>query len=290
MNNRYALFALHHIPGIGWKSLERLMALVPELETVFDYSAKEWLDLGFTPSRAETIYRGLQAFGPGELEARLKLYEDKGIGWMTVGDPDYPELLKETAQPPWILYYRGHFALTKEPCIAVVGTRTPTAYGKTAAEGLSRALSECRFTIVSGLARGIDSAAHGGGLKGPGKTVAVLGCAIDEVYPPENRRLYEQIAQEGLILSEYPIGTKGHPGLFPQRNRIIAGLSLGVLVVEAALRSGSLITADQALEESRDVFAVPGPISSPKSQGALSLLKQGAKLVTSAEDIVDEYH
>ncbi|MCZ8512383.1 DNA-processing protein DprA [Paenibacillus filicis] len=289
MNNRQALFALHQIPGIGWKTIERVAARVPELTDIFAFSSKDWTDLGLPPARAELIYRGLLPFYKDGLKRIEAVYGDQGIGWVTVWDEDYPELLRETAQPPWVLYYRGQLDMVRKPCIAVVGTRNPTAYGKMAAERLSQSLSTYRMCIVSGLARGIDSAAHDGGLTGPGSTIAVLGCSINEVYPPENRRLYDRITEKGLVLSEYPIGTKGHPGLFPQRNRIIAGLSLGVLVVEAAIKSGSLITADQALEESRDVFAVPGLITSPKSAGTLSLLKQGAKLVTCAEDIAEEY-
>jgi DNA processing protein len=143
--------------------------------------------------------------------------------------------------------------------------------------------------VVSGLARGIDAASHEGAVDRPGGTIGVLGCAIDQVYPKENKRLYQMISEHGLIVSEYPLDTKPHPGLFPQRNRIIAGLCSGVLVVEAALRSGSLITVDQALEESRDIFAVPGPVTSPKSQGTHALIKQGAKLVGTVEDILEEY-
>ena len=154
---------------------------------------------------------------------------------------------------------------------------------------MAEVLSGAGLVIVSGLARGIDSVCHEAALKKGGGTIAVVATGMDKVYPPENRELLRQIAKEGLVLSEYPIGTKSHPGLFPQRNRIIAGISLGTLVVEADSRSGSLITTDAALEAGRDVFAVPGPITSPKSRGALELIKQGAKLVTCPEDILEEY-
>lgn len=154
---------------------------------------------------------------------------------------------------------------------------------------LAGQLSAAGLTVVSGLARGIDSVCHEAALGGAGGTIAVVATGLDKVYPPDNRELERQISREGLVLSEYPIGTPSHPGLFPQRNRIIAGLSLGTLVVEADSRSGSLITADAALEAGRDVFAVPGPLTSPKSRGALELIKQGAKLVTCASDIVEEY-
>ncbi len=221
---------------------------------------------------------------------RLGLYRKESAQIITIYDADYPPILKQVSQPPWILYALGRMELLGEPSIGIVGTRTPTAYGKKMAESLSFELSQAGMAVVSGLARGIDTEAHLGALKGKAGTIAVLGCPVDQVYPPENLSLYRDIAAQGVLISEYPIGTKVHPGLFfPLRNRIIAGLSLGVLVVEAAERSGSLITADQAMEESRDVYAVPGPATSPKSRGTLQLIKQGAKMVTEAGDILEEY-
>ncbi|CAG7623447.1 DNA-processing protein DprA [Paenibacillus allorhizosphaerae] len=289
MNNRDLLFALHHMAGIGFKTISRLTETFTHLTDMLAFTKDDWIGFGLPASKAEQLCKGLDALEPQGLEAKWKQYADRGIGWITVWDESYPHLLKETAGPPWILYYIGDIALASNPCIGMVGTRTPTAYGRTAAERLAQSLSANGLCVVSGLARGIDSAAHEGALREAGSTIAVLGCAINEVYPPENKALYRQIGSKGLLLSEYPIGTKSHPGLFPQRNRIIAGLSLGIVVVEAAEKSGSLITADMALDESRDVFAVPGPITSPKSQGTLTLLKQGAKLVTGAQDIIEEY-
>jgi DNA processing protein len=197
--------------------------------------------------------------------------------------------LKQTSQPPWVLYYKGNLQLLQRPSIAIVGTRVPTVYGKNTAEQFARTLARAGLCVVSGMARGIDSMAHKGALNEKGGTIAVLGCGVDIIYPLENNILYYEIARKGLILSEFPFGTEAQPGLFPLRNRIIAGLSVGTLVVEAALKSGSLITADQALDESRDVFAIPGPINSPKSQGTLTLIKAGAKLVVCAEDIIEDY-
>jgi DNA processing protein len=165
----------------------------------------------------------------------------------------------------------------------------PTGYGRKVATMLSEALTRAGLMVVSGMARGIDSVVHETALRSGGPTVAVLGAGIDVIYPPENRSLYEEIAAKGLIISEYPPGTKALPGFFPQRNRIIAGLTLGTVVVEADARSGSLITADLALEAGRDVFSVPGPLTSPKSRGTLDLIKQGAKMVTEAGDIIEEY-
>lgn len=289
MDNRTILIALHQLEGIGWKTIQRIHQCFPELYEAVQLDSHDWQQLGITGNRAHVLAKGLKELDAERTAHMLEAYSSKDIGIMTILDDEYPSLLKQTAQPPWVLYYKGAIDIWNKLCIGVVGTRTPTTYGRRAAEQLSESLSSAQVCIVSGLARGIDSAAHVGALKGKGSTIAVLGCSIDQVYPPENKGLYQRIAEQGLILSEYPLHMKSHPGLFPQRNRIIAGLSAGVLVIEAALKSGSLITADQALEEARDVFALPGPITSPKSQGALALIKQGAKLVTCAEDIMEEY-
>ncbi|KPV60690.1 DNA processing protein DprA [Paenibacillus sp. A3] len=289
MDNRSMLFALHHMEGTGSKTIGRLLRQFPQLCDILSLSYADWLEFGLTPVRAEQMVRGIGSLTEARLDTMRSRYEELHIEWVVLGDDRYPAMLLETADPPWILYYRGQLDIVNRPCIAMVGTRTPTAYGKMTAERLAESLSTAGVCVVSGLARGIDSAAHEGALRSHGSTVAVFGCSIETVYPPENKALYRKISECGLLLSEYPLGTRPHPGLFPQRNRIIAGLSLGVVVVEAALRSGSLITVDQALEASRDVFAVPGPISSPKSEGTLSLLKQGAKLITGAADILEEY-
>jgi DNA processing protein len=286
MDNRMILIALHELEGIGWRTILKLMSRLGELKDILSLSANQLVEFEIKPQLAGRIADHLNRVF---LDLKLEEYKKRQIGILTIFDKDYPSLLKETSQPPWVLYYRGDLTSLKQPLLGVVGTRTPTTYGKKVAEELSISLSHAGFGIVSGLARGIDSCAHRGALLGKGKTIAVLGCAIDQVYPPENFSLYKEIENQGLILSEYPIGTNMHPGLFPQRNRILAGLSLGVIVVEAAERSGSLITADMALDESRDVFAVPGPITSPKSKGTLSLIKQGSKMVTSVEDIIEEY-
>jgi DNA processing protein len=220
---------------------------------------------------------------------KLSAYEKQGVKILTIYDEEYPTLLKHTAEPPWVLYYKGNLTLLLNPLIAIVGTRVPTVYGKNVAQQFGEELSKEGFTIVSGLARGIDSCAHLGAIKQQGSTIAILGCGVDVVYPPENGALYREIASKGLLISEFPLGTPALPGLFPLRNRIISGLSLGTLVVEAALKSGSIITAHQAVDEGRDVFIIPGPINSPKSQGVFTLMKVGAKVVICAEDIMEEY-
>lgn len=202
---------------------------------------------------------------------------------------DYPQLLRNIYDPPPILYYRGNIQVAGQKAIAIVGSRNATGYGRQMTEKLARELVKCGFGIVSGMARGIDSYAHQGALEAQGDTVAVLGCGLDIVYPRENKLLMDSIMEKGVVISEFPPGRKPEPFNFPRRNRIISGLALGVVVVEAAEKSGSLITADYALEQGKDVFAVPGPALSRLSKGTNNLIKQGAKLIESAADIVEEY-
>ncbi|MGZ3235908.1 MAG: DNA-processing protein DprA [Burkholderiaceae bacterium] len=225
---------------------------------------------------------------------------DNALAWVdqpdnhivTLADSAYPKALLEIPDPPLMLYVKGRISLLAQPSIAVVGSRNATAQGVANAEKFSEALSEAGLTIVSGMALGIDTAAHHGGLRfsGPngGSTVAVIGTGADIVYPARNRTLAHQIAQNGCIVSEYPLGMPAIAANFPRRNRLISGLARGVLVVEAAAQSGSLITARMAAEQGRDVFAIPGSIHSPLSKGCHQLIKQGAKLVESAQDILEE--
>lgn len=286
MDERTLLLALHETEGIGWKTIHKLVTGLSSLQELPAMKPEHLIPYDLSPAAADRLYTSLRR---NEWRTRLQDYKQAGIRWMTVLDPDYPELLRQTSRPPWILYARGDLARLHDPGIALVGTRTPTVYGRKAAFDLASDLSSSGVTVVSGLARGIDTEAHRGAVRHAGRTIAVLACGLDRVYPPENASLFETIAEQGLLVSEFAPGTTLHPGLFPLRNRIIAGLTLGTVVVEAAAKSGSLITADQALDESRDVFAVPGPITSPKSAGTLSLLRQGAKLVASVEDILEEY-
>lgn len=204
-------------------------------------------------------------------------------------DPRYPFLLKEISDPPQVLYVQGRIELLDSPCLAMVGSRAATAYGKRSSFVLAKELASFDVTVVSGLAAGIDSEAHRGALSVQGATIGVLGCGLDVVYPKQNSGLYNQIRKDGLLVSEYPLGTRPDSFRFPARNRIISGLSRGVLVVEAARKSGSLITAEMALDEGREVFAVPGQIDSFKSSGTHWLLQEGAKLVQSADDILIEF-
>lgn len=286
MEARDLLFGLNEVEGIGWKSIDKICKAGLLTEKVFYCNQQDWEKIGLTEKMSIQL---ATSFSKEWIKGRRLLMEESHVGMVTIFDEDYPTLLKETSQPPWVIYYRGHLGLISMPSVAMVGTRVPTSYGRKVGESLSEELSKAGLTIVSGLARGIDSVCHEGALRSHGRTIAVVATGLDKVYPPENRELERRISREGLVLTEYPLGTKSHPGLFPQRNRIIAGLTLGTLVVEADIRSGSLITADAALEADRDVFAVPGPITSPKSQGALELIKQGAKLVTRSLDIIEEY-
>ncbi|MFD1774361.1 DNA-processing protein DprA [Paenibacillus rhizophilus] len=286
MNNRDVLFGLHEVEGIGWKSIDKICKAGFLSEKAFDCKPEDWERIGLTPGMSTKLADVLTR---DWVKLRRSVMETARVSMITVFDDRYPELLRETSQPPWVLYYRGRVDLLQAPGIAMVGTRVPTAYGRKVGAVLAEELAASGLTVISGLARGIDSICHEAAVGQSGGTVAVMATGMDKIYPPENRELLERISREGLVVTEYPIGTKSHPGLFPQRNRIIAGLTLGTVVVEADSRSGSLITADAALEAGRDVFAVPGPITSPKSRGALELIKQGAALVTSAADIKSEY-
>ncbi len=221
-------------------------------------------------------------------KAHLKRIQAGGAEAICPDNVEYPQSLKEIADSPPVLYVQGRIDLLSSLCLAMVGSRAATAYGKRSSFSLARDLASAGVTVVSGLALGVDSEAHSGALSAQGATIGVLGCGLDVVYPRQNQKLYEQIRKHGLLVTEYPLGTKPDGFRFPARNRIIAGLSRGVVVVEAARKSGSLITAEMALDEGRDVFAVPGQIDSFKSCGTHWLLQQGAKLVQSADDILVE--
>lgn len=278
-----------------------------------------WLQLALTPGLGPSTVRALlRDFGlpeailarkrselaryasPAVLEALdSRSVQDavaRALDWLaqpqcfvvTLADESYPRLLLEIADPPALLYARGNIELLQRPGLAIVGSRNATAQGERNAEDFAKALSTSGFTIVSGLALGIDAAAHRGGLAAAASTIAVLGTGIDLVYPQRNAPLAAQIAERGLLLSEFALGTPAAAHNFPRRNRLISGLAGGCLVIEAALASGSLITARLAAEQGREVFAVPGSIHSPLSKGCHALIKSGAKLVESAEDVLSE--
>jgi DNA processing protein len=285
---RNLLILVHQINGIGWDTIDCLCKGLSSLLDIRDMDAAELQQkTGIQSKKAELIKSRIEQAMNQDVEEPLR---KKGIGILTLWDEDYPNLLKKTSRPPWVIYYRGDLSVLETPMLAMVGTRHPTVYGKTVAHELAKRLANQGWSVVSGLARGIDSQAHRGVLAvDGGKTIAVLGTGLDHIYPKENMALARLIEQNGIVLSEYTPETTPKAGLFPMRNRIIAGLSYGTLVVEASHKSGSLITADLAMNESREIFAVPGPITSPQSVGPLQLIMQGAKLVRCVEDILEEF-
>ncbi len=246
-------------------------------------------DLANAPGTGEEGPEGLARrralLDPVQEEARL---QSAGVKYICHNAPEYPENLYHIFDPPPVIFIQGDLTAADKMAVAVVGSRKPSPYGLLVAEKLAKDLAAVGITVVSGMARGIDTASHKGSLAGGGRTIAVLGCGSDVVYPKENKRLMAQIAESGAVISEYPLGTPPQPWHFPARNRIISGLSLGTVVVEAAEKSGALITADFALEQGRDVMAVPGNIANELSRGPHRLIRQGARLVEGAGDIIDE--
>jgi len=278
--------ALSFISGVGSRTATALLDKFGSPAACFNASRTA---LEFAGIKREVIDQ-LHSFEPRlKAEEQLKRVEELGASVLTLADEGYPNSLRETYDPPLVLYCLGNAAAAlSRPTIAIVGSRKCSTYGRNVAEMLARELAARGITIVSGLARGIDSCAHRGALDGRGITVAVTGTGIDEIYPKENKRLAEEIQERGAIVTEFPLGTPPLPQNFPFRNRIISGISLGVMVVEGAERSGSLITARLAYEQGREVFAVPGNITSSKSFGPNYLIKDGAKLVQTWRDVVEE--
>lgn len=271
-------------PGVGNTSLLRLLTAFGSPEAVLA-SSRAALSAHLSPAQCNTL---LAEPDPAELDAVHAWLDQPGNSLMTLADEDYPKTLLEIADPPAVLYCKGRRSLLSQPGLGIVGSRNATPQGIRDAEAFAHALSDAGLTIISGLALGIDAAAHRGGLSGAGSSIAIIGTGLDRIYPARNKSLAHQLAESGLIVSEFALGTAPLPGHFPRRNRLISGLSRGVLVVEAAPNSGSLITARVATEQGRDVFAIPGSIHSPLSRGCHALIKQGAKLVESAADILDE--
>ena len=271
-------------PGIGGEAQRRLLAAFGLPDRIFEASSAS-LSSAIPLKQAERL---LAYPTDDHVAAALAWAAEPGNAIVTLADAAYPRLLLDMPDPPTVLYVKGRPDLLNAPAFAIVGSRNSTPQGASNAEAFAVALSEAGLTIVSGLALGIDAAAHRGGLSGKGSTVAVIGTDIDRVYPARNQGLAREIAATGAIVSEFPLGTPALKENFPRRNRIISGLARGCLVVEAAERSGSLITARLAGEQGRDVFAIPGSIHSPLSKGCHKLIKQGAKLVDDARDILDE--
>jgi DNA processing protein len=283
---RMAWMALMLTPGMGttriWRAMERLGAA----ERLFEASLTELEGLGMPAQSAQFCFEGKAR---AAAEDEMKRVAEVGGSVLTPEDADYPKRLREIYDPPAVLWIRGNAELLSRPGIAVVGTRQPSPYGAGMAELLSRDLANRRLVILSGMARGVDTAAHKGALEAGGKTVAVWGTGIDVIYPKENKKLAENIvAGGGTIVSEYPLGTFPAPQNFPIRNRILSGMSVGVLVIEAAEYSGTRITARCAMEQNRDVYAVPGNVTNKNSWGPNTLIKQGAKLTATWEDVWED--
>jgi len=274
------------IPGLGNVVLKRLFERFLDVKAIFE---ADFFDLmGVEGLRKGIARRILDGGLPERAEKEMRKAENAGAKVLTYQDPDYPVLLRELHNPPMVLFVKGRKIPLEQTFVGLVGSRNPTHYGLKAAQKISMDLAKRGVGVVSGLARGIDAAAHGGCLRGEGFTVGVLGTGIDVVYPKSNGKLFEEMIHKGAVVSEFPMGTAPEPRNFPIRNRVISGLSRGVAVVEAARKSGSLITAALALEQNREIFAVPGSIDSFKSAGTHWLIKQGAKLIENADDILDE--
>ncbi len=278
---------LSSIPGIGVKRFYFLIKRFGSPKGVWDSSNAEIMKCSSTIGGKATHniinYKKTIYFKKAQA-----IQKNSNIQVITLVDDEYPKLLKTIYDPPPVLFCKGQSLKETPFMISIVGSRRTSEYGRQMAERLAYELSHAGITIVSGLARGIDTMAHWGALRAGGYTIGVLGCGVDVVYPRENKRLFSQMEKQGTLVSEYPPGTKPLAGNFPARNRIISGLTQGVLVVEAGARSGALITVDFALEQGRDVYALPGSVNTPYSRGTNQLLKEGAKLVTHVEDILEE--
>lgn len=272
------------IPGLGGESYRKLLSAFGEPREIY---AASYASLSGVVGKnvAEGIRRGID---PDNLASLFAWLGNEHNHIVTLADAEYPQALLQIPDPPPLLYVKGRLDLLNRPAMAVVGSRNATPQGQMNAESFSRSLSDGGLCIVSGMALGIDAAAHRGGLDGASSSIAVVGTGLDIVYPSRNHALAHELAQHGTLVSEFPLGTTAMAHNFPRRNRIICGLSLGCLVIEAAIRSGSLITARLAVEQGREVFAIPGSIHSPVSKGCHALIKQGAKLVECANDILDE--
>lgn len=273
------------IPGIGRAKFSQLIEYFTSLEYAWKALPGELKQAGLDSRTVDTIANFRPRIFPEKEMENLKQYNVKVL---TCNSPAYPKRLKEIYDYPPVLYVRGNLLPEDECSLAVVGTRRATIYGRQVTEEIVSDLARNKITIISGLAKGIDSVAHRAALEAGGRTIAVFACGLDIVYPAENAKLAREIMEHGALISEYPLGTKPKADNFPRRNRIMSGLSLGVLVVEAGETSGALITANQALEQNREVFAVPGSILSPASKGTNKLIQEGAKLVRNYIDILEE--
>lgn len=285
MNDLRYWVGFNIVRGIGPTRLRALLDCFGGVERAWHAPSGELRRAGLDRRSLENLLAARAALDLGQELERIAAAGAQVLTWES---PGYPRLLREISDPPPVLYVKGTMTEEDAWAVAVVGTRRASAYGRGVTRQLAKALARSGITIVSGLARGIDAEAHRAALEAGGRTIAALGCGIDRVYPPEHRKLAEEIVAHGALVSDYPLGTKPEGRNFPPRNRIISGLSLGVLITEAGIRSGALITADYAAEQGRDVFAVPGSILMHGSAGTNALIQDGAKVVLRPEDILEE--
>ena len=286
MDELESLLVLNAIEGLGNSRIKKLLEHFGSAAKVFAIKIVELRRSGIIP---DDVIDHLNKFPKDSfLKKEISFINDQKIEIIPFDSPEYPELLKEIPDYPVVLYVKGQWKEEYRLAVAMVGSREASVYGMTTADKIARQLSEWGVTIISGMARGIDTAAHRGALAVKGTTVAVVGNGLSQIYPPENKNLFQSICENGAVISEFPIETPPRAFHFPRRNRIISGLSLGVVVVEASQKSGALITSRFALEQGREVFAIPGKIDNPNAQGVNRLIQQGAKLVSSIEDIIEE--
>jgi len=286
MTRSEALIILNMVPEMGTIRLQKLLKYFDKPESILKASEDKLMAVG---GIGPQISAKIHALKKEDLDREFLLVKKFDLKILTQDDKDYPENLKNIPDPPIVLYVKGELRKEDKSAIGIVGSRRASFYGLVNAQKFASDLSEKGFTIVSGMARGIDTYAHRGALKAGGRTIAVMGGGFKHIYPTENKELAEEISRNGAVISEFPIDTLPFKQNFPCRNRVISGLSLGVLVAEAARNSGALITADFALEQGREVFALPGKVDSNNSFGTNGLIKQGAKLVTCVDDILEEF-
>ncbi|WP_432400591.1 DNA-processing protein DprA [Wukongibacter sp. M2B1] len=288
MNDKDYIIWLNSINGIGNITIEKLLWYFGEFEALWNAPVSDIMNVPNV--RKKALEKLIEVRNFEYVNKYKEKIATKNIECIYRNDETYPEILKNIPDSPHLLYKRGKLGDEDKNAVAIIGSRKCTSYGKNIAYKFAKELASYGITIVSGMAYGIDSAAHRGALDGGGRTIAVLGCGADICYPKSNANLMRDIIENGAVLSEYPLGTNPTPGNFPRRNRIISGLSKGVLVVEAGLKSGTLITVDYALEQGKEVFSIPGNINCSVSQGTNKLIKEGAKPVTCVEDILEEFN
>lgn len=287
MDNRdkYYWYWLSAIPGIGMKKIKRLIEYFETPYNIYNAQEAEYRQTGILSS--SDIANIIRSKNDSRMYEEYFSFTKRGIGVVTLADEEYPKRLRQLYDAPVCLYYKGSLPSDKTPSVAIVGSRSASTYGRSIAHKMAGELAQAGVSVISGMAAGIDACGHAGAIAGGGRTYAVLGCGVEVCYPAVNKSLYEEIIKNGGVLSEYPPETKPHPGQFPVRNRIISALSDAVIVVEARKKSGSLITVDQALEQNKEVLAVPGRITDKTSEGCNHLIQMGAALITETKDILD---